>query len=198
MICQMCGSRPAMVHYEEIGVHGRRHLWLCEDCAEARRVERFRAGELPPEGPDAPGGPGPAVPLPGPVFESFLDQHFQPGLQPDPDDEPGACPACGFELTDLGSTNRLGCATCYDHFRNRLRPMLVRIHHHSSHLGRVPRHSGAQRSLAGEIARHRVALEKAIVAEKYEEAARLRDRITRLEAREMGGEVDTEDAGEES
>lgn len=197
MICQHCGARAAMVHFEEIGVEGRRHLWLCEICAASHRSARYRPGDLPPDDPGP--VPPPSAADEHPEFISFLDQRFAPDLETDPEEEPGACPACGFELTELGAVHRLGCPHCYEHFRDRLRPMLVRIHHHSSHLGRVPRHSGAQRSLSGEIARHRLALEKAIVAEQYEEAARLRDRIARLEKREQGAPDDSADgaAGEE-
>ncbi len=178
MICQVCGTRTAMVHLEEFDGAERRHLWLCEICAQARNDDRFV-----PQDEDE----GQSVGS-GETFGSFLDQGFDPGFDPEAPvhEGPEFCPACGFELVQLGTTNRLGCPTCYETFRDRLRPLLVRIHHHSSHLGRIPRRTLGEPSLDGEIARHRVALEKAIVAERYEDAARMRDLISRLESERRG------------
>ena len=104
------------------------------------------------------------------------------------------CPACGFSLDKLGRTNRLGGPSCYEFFRVALKPVLERLHRHSSHFGKVPWKNGGELKLESEIARHRVALEKAVVSENFEEAARLRDLITRLES---GDEEPTEGADEQ-
>lgn len=174
MICQACGSRPAVVHLNELRDGQRSHRWLCEQCA-ANRQDGDAAD------PGGGGGFGADQGSPGgdPNFTSFLSQMFETpaggGSGAD------SCPACGFTLNLLGKTNRLGCPACYDAFRRPLQPLLARLHRHSSHLGKRPWRTGGSLTPEGELARHRVALEKAIVAEQFEEAARLRDLINRYE-----------------
>jgi len=94
-----------------------------------------------------------------------------------------ACPQCGYDLAEFQSSNRLGCVGCYTHFREQVKPILGMYHRHVSHLGRVPQGVSGAPSRQGEITRLRVALEKAIQNEKYEEAARLRDLISDLKER---------------
>jgi protein arginine kinase activator len=174
MICQSCGSKPAIVHMNELRDGRRTHLWLCEECAANRKdwdgMDGGEPDESHPNGHDSENDHD---------FTSFLSQMFEAGV--DPQSSPANCPACGFTLDLLGKTNRLGCPTCYETFRALLQPLLTRLHRHSSHLGKVPWRADGSLTPEGEIARHRVALERAIVAENFEEAARLRDLISRFE-----------------
>ena len=177
MICQSCGNSPAVVHLEESHSGKRVHLWLCVECAEKRKAfEEDALGDNPEfsmgDDLDFQADSG---------LASFFGQAFD-GEEPI-EGQLKHCPSCGFSLDQLSRTNRLGCSGCYDFFRPALLPMLARLHRHSSHLGKVPQTVKGRLSPKGEIARHRVALEKAIVAENFEDAARLRDLIIRLEGR---------------
>ncbi len=182
MICQVCGNNPAVVHLEELRENNRVHLWLCMECAEKRKKQpndSLGGGALPP-GEDNRDFPS-DVSLP-----SFFDLILE-GEQSS-DGSRKHCPSCGFSLDQLGRTNRLGCPGCYDFFRAFLVPILARLHRHSSHMGKGPRRALGEIGSKGEIARRRVALEKAILAESFEEAARLRDLIIRLETQSGKGE----------
>lgn len=166
MQCERCGQRPATVHVTRIvnGQASQQHL--CESCAREQ-------GELEP------------------LFESWLEPKFGipellAGLlshQPAP---PGmrarqqACPRCGTTYADFARTGLLGCAGCYDAFQAAIEPVLRRVHGASRHGGKAPRGRRAAEP-ASELERLRRELEAAVREERYEDAARLRDRIRALE-----------------
>jgi protein arginine kinase activator len=88
---------------------------------------------------------------------------------------------------DLRKSGRVGCARCYEVFRKQLLPLLKRIHGSSVH---------EQRGADPALGRLREELRRAIEAEDFEQAARLRDRITSGRDREIGSEgEDREPAG---
>lgn len=48
------------------------------------------------------------------------------------------CPTCGFKQEDFIKSLRFGCPDCYRVFRSELSTFLPRMHHGSSHRGKVP------------------------------------------------------------
>jgi protein arginine kinase activator len=92
-----------------------------------------------------------------------------------------ACDACGLKFIDFRNTGRLGCPNDYEVFREELVQLLENIHGETRHIGKVPRRSRDLSRTQGEAIRLRKQLEAAVLKENYEEAARLRDRIKRLE-----------------
>lgn len=178
MNCHMCGQREGTVHLLEL-INGRqKSVWLCSICASGRTdlpVESVSGQNLGQAGSDS-GEPASLASFLGRVFEDR-----------EPTVRVAACPTCGYEFQKFQDSNQLGCAACYPHFRPQVLPILARYHRHASHLGKVPRREGAAASQQGELTRIRVALEKAIRGEDYEEAARLRDAMRKLaEARDEG------------
>ena len=177
MICQRCGQRDATVHLVEIVDNQRKSQWLCEVCA----------GEAPADGETTPGFPFHEIRGDGTGEENtyslaaFLGQVFE-----SPDEvvhsDLSSCPVCGYTLDQFRRNNRLGCSRCYEAFRGPLFSILNHLQRYVSHLGKAPRSAAAGRP--GELVRIRVALEKAIAAEEFEKAARLRDEIQRLESSE--------------
>jgi protein arginine kinase activator len=158
----------------------RRHLWLCASCAGAGdEADGFDTddpeGDLPTG--DWEGGEENAA------LERFIGQMFT-GLGAREAEAAADCPACGTSYASFRSTGRLGCPRCYVAFRRFLLPFLGRFHRQVTHLGKFPTHAAGATSRLGEITRNRIALEKAVAAEDFEEAARLRDRIRRLETPE--------------
>ena len=166
MKCERCGQRTAAVKYIEIEEGVKRSRWLCDHCAAQEGV-----GKPPPE-----------VPAQGELdatLNAFLD-----GETTTSDDGPvvAPCPACGLTLKTWQETGLLGCQRCYAHFRTFLLPLLNRFHRSVSHLGKAPRARGPRAVLRLEIGRLRRTLDGAVVREDFEEAARLRDEIARLQA----------------
>lgn len=178
MTCQHCGQRDATVHLVELVDGVRTSKWLCSVCAG--RSEGGNPGPDPwfgSRGGDEGGGGDEDIES----LASFLGKAFEPLEGEGPGDLP-ACSTCGYTLDQFRHTNRLGCPRCYEAFRSPLLSILSHLHRHVSHLGKVPGNHGQGSSLAGALGRARVALEKAIAAEDFEKAARLRDEIQRLEA----------------
>ncbi len=172
MNCQSCGQREATVHLLEWGDGERKSVWLCERCAADHGSS---SDGIPSDDnlADKEQSSGETASL-----ASFLGQVSAGNKVVD--QEP--CPVCNYSLAAFRDTNRLGCASCYSHFRECVVPILTRFHRHASHLGKVPARVGGVASRQGEITRIRVALEKAIQNEEYEEAARLRDSMRELTA----------------
>jgi len=168
MNCHMCGRREATVHLLELKHGQQKSLWLCDICAAGRTD--LAGDELVDRVFGTTGGePGESASL-----ASFLGQVFEADAKAD---RIAACPQCHYEFKQFQDSNRLGCAACYPHFRAQVLPLLARFHRHASHLGKVPQQAAGMASYQGEITRVRVALEKAIQGEDYEEAGRLRDKM---------------------
>ena len=90
------------------------------------------------------------------------------------------CDQCGTKFVDFRNSGRLGCPHDYQAFQAELLPLLESIHNSTRHAGKTPRRP-SQRVRTQELTRLRKDLHKAVVAETYEEAARIRDRIRQLE-----------------
>ena len=186
MTCQRCGQRDATVHLVEMIDGQRQSQWLCEVCAGFASEN----GEMNP-GSRRDGSPGSdSGDEEDYTLASFLGQVFEP-QQDQPHQDPPACSTCGYTLEQFRKSNRLGCPRCYESFRGPLLSILSHMHRHVSHLGKVPRRTDGRVDRRGTLRRTRVALEKAIAAENFEKAARLRDEILRLES----GKSSEEDTG---
>jgi protein arginine kinase activator len=180
MKCEGCGTEEGVMRVVA-NVDGERHpRWLCSSCAGIRDlgegdfdIPRGEQDDVePPEG-DWEGGEKDAA------LDQFIGQMFSgPSAR---DDEIPDCPSCGTSYASFRGSGRLGCPRCYVAFRRHLLPFLGRFHRQVTHLGKFPVQAAGSASRLGEITRTRIALEKAVAAEDFEEAARLRDRIRDLE-----------------
>ena len=48
------------------------------------------------------------------------------------------CPKCGASFEEIAESGKIGCAECYNVFRDRLMPTIHRIHGAAKHKGKVP------------------------------------------------------------
>ncbi len=161
--CQRCQKHAATVHLTEILENQeRRETHLCEQCAAQQ------------EGPLETMG--------------LLSSAFTPATA---SGDPGGlrCSACGLGYMEFRSRGRLGCPHCYEVFRSSLEPLLEKIHGGTQHVGKAPDESSAvDRSRERRLVELRRELQTAVREERYEEAARLRDRLQRCESGEdVGG-----------
>ena len=91
------------------------------------------------------------------------------------------CPQCGLTWAEFRQGGLLGCEHDYACFDKDLSPLLNRAHEGATHhLGKVPTRRGgtsvpAKRQL--DVARLKKELQRAVEAEDYERAAKLRDQI---------------------
>ncbi len=171
MLCQECRKRPATVHITRI-INGRKtEMDLCEQCArEKGDFELFTEPQFPIQS----------------FLASILGQHLQghPAVQAVPQLR---CDNCGLTYDEFARAGRFGCSRCYEHFAERLEPVLRRVHGSTQHAGKVPGRTGGAIKLKRDLRELRESLAKAVAAEDFEKAAQLRDEIRKLE-KELGGQ----------
>ena len=98
------------------------------------------------------------------------------------------CPNCGMTYESFRKMGRLGCSQCYETFKGYLQPLLKKIHGSSQHFGKAPvkapKIAVKEKKAVYSIEELKAKMQKAIQAEEFEEAAKLRDQIRELEKRE--------------
>lgn len=157
MRCECCQQNEATIHLTQMVDNQSRELHLCEGCAEESGMNVQNVMSIP-EILFGLGSSGAA-----------LKDNNQPSTR--------SCPHCHMRDCDFKKTARLGCPRCYEAFAEELGPMLAAMHKGMQHTGKIPgylRETMATAALCEDLNRQ---LERAIHDEKYEEAARLRDRI---------------------
>ncbi len=99
------------------------------------------------------------------------------------------CNGCGLTHAQFGQIGRFGCSRCYEAFGEALIPLFRRLHGNQKHVGKIPLRAGADVKVRREMERLRKELQKKVTEEAFEEAARIRDEIRRLESEDrLGGE----------
>ena len=100
------------------------------------------------------------------------------------DTTPKCCPCCGAAFSDIAETGKVGCSECYKTFYTELLPYLKRIHGGVRHTGKVP---GTKQLVikeeTGSVSELKAKLASLVAAEKYEEAAVVRDEIKKMEGK---------------
>ena len=194
MKCQKC-TQPAVVHLTELFAEGATkkavELHLCYEHA-------LECGLLVP-----PNQPTPTLPVhshatkkakPEAATASKLESAKPaPGAQPpaemamtrkEPTGATGIspCPKCGNTWQAFKTAGVMGCPHDYTHFESKLLPLVRRAHEGAvQHAGKVPQNAGntdVTRNVT--TSRLRRQLLQAIDAERYEEAAKLRDQLKQL------------------
>ncbi|MSS72801.1 MAG: hypothetical protein EXS64_15105 [Candidatus Latescibacteria bacterium] len=160
MLCQDCHKQEATVPFIQI-VDGKKTVQhLCASCAEKRS------------------GGSESVTV---TLSSFLEED---GDEKEEDEGPDlTCAFCGLTYAEFKKTGRFGCDGCYVAFESELDEVFKRLHGANRHTGEVPAPSVAEDS-AEDLEGLRQALRDAVAKEHFEEAARLRDRIAAVQARD--------------
>src|SRR5918997_73979 len=96
-----------------------------------------------------------------------------------------ACDACGVTWTEFRQGGLFGCPNDYTLFEKDLTPLLQRAHEGATHhVGKVPTRrggTGVPMKRQVDLTKLRKELAKAVEAEDYERAAKLRDQIRQAE-----------------
>ncbi|HNT10780.1 MAG TPA: UvrB/UvrC motif-containing protein [Spirochaetota bacterium] len=130
-----------------------------------------------------------------PDMLSFLDVH-----EVNPSDRTAVCMSCGSSYIDIRKRGRLGCPDCYRYLGAELESIILNVHGRNRHVGKIPAYYVEMKSFskplidsdlppAGEMSdldELRRQLDDAVMNERYEEAALLRDRIRGLQAKAHG------------
>ena len=165
MVCELCKQTQATVHLTEIVNDQMTELHLCEACANQKGAQvesHFGLSDL---------------------LSGLSD--FGKAQEPE-EVATKACPTCGMTYDDFRKVGRLGCADCYTTFKRSLGSLLKRIHGSPLHVGKSPMRLLKPAKVAkSELLELKRKLERAIEGEEFEEAAKLRDQIRRIEQQEQ-------------
>ncbi len=160
MKCDFCDAK-ATVFLTQKAEGKTKNVSLCEKCAKEKGVTDPIGFALA----DVLLGGGEDVELPIPAGSSTK-----------------ACPVCGFTMADLKRVRRFGCPACYQAFHAEVEAMLHGMHIGNRHVGKVPKGQLERHQRKKRMEQLNKRLEQAVAAEKYEEAAALRDEIHEIEA----------------
>jgi protein arginine kinase activator len=166
MKCQKC-AKPATFHITDIERGKPREYHFCDEHARQHLTPTEEATDQQPMSELAKklivGAPG-----------SSRER------EPSPADRQ-ACPVCQITFLEFRNSGRLGCPYDYEVFRDELMPLLENIHDETRHSGKVPRRAPRNSQKQTELIQLRNDLKRAVAAEDYEEAARIRDKIKAIE-----------------
>ncbi len=163
MMCQRCKKRRASVRVTDVAT--KTEIWLCEECAQKEGVTLksqvsladFLAGLIK-----------------APVTKEMTKLA---NLK---------CPECGITYLEFQSQGRFGCPNDYKVFAELVEPLLDKIHGSTKHVGKRSAGAPFPADKTASLAALRSALEAAVKAERYEEAAKLRDEIRSLKDKHSG------------
>jgi protein arginine kinase activator len=162
MLCCICKEKEASVHLTQISGDKMQKVDLCEECAKTKGVN-------------------------DPTGFSLADLLMGLGASAEIEQAAGGtelkCSRCGFTQADFKKAGRLGCAECYNTFKEALESLLKTMHKGTRHAGKVPEALRQDHDLAERLKVLQKRLAKAIDDEDFEEAAILRDEIKQTNAR---------------
>lgn len=188
MLCDNCGKREANVRYSE-NINGRKkELNLCEECSQKLGINHMDFN----------------IPIDfssffGEFMEDFGTSQFMPLFN---EIKALKCNHCGYTFEDIANTGKLGCGDCYETFEERLDPIIRRIQGANTHVGRIGKiidnkidqkvnnqskqvqnnhNKGKDQKEESQLEKLQNKLKQAIKEEHYEEAAKIRDEIKKIE-----------------
>ena len=187
MKCEKCGKNEANVRYTEIINGSRKEIRVCEKCAKEMGIDNV------------------GFDMPFSFSNIFSDFFEEPsiGLLPNLKKENTICKTCDDTFNTLLNTGLLGCEDCYSEFESKLDPLLKKIQASNRHVGRKSKneekinkdiievneekaHEEKKEetkkvlSINEQIEELSKKLNEAIAKEEYEEAAKIRDEINRI------------------
>ena len=181
MICQNCGENEANIRYTEIVNGVKREMALCDKCSKELDLQTLDFN----------------IPI---NFSSFLGEFLEDNDNVLPSfmkEDELKCNYCGMTFEDFVNNGKLGCANCYNIFENKINNILKNLHGSNIHLGRkylIEKDNTLkfknekekievknELSKLTKVQKLKEELKKAIKDERYEDAAKFRDEIKKIE-----------------
>ena len=166
MKCDNCNKAQATVHLTEIRNGKKIEKHLCEQCAAQNEGLPVKSHQPINE-----------------LLTNFVLAHHG-GMTKEGTGT--TCEHCGVTWSEFRQSGLLGCEQDYQLFEKDLTPLLQRAHEGANHhVGKVPTRrggSGVPLKKQIDLTKFRKELQRAIEAEDYERAAKLRDQIRQAES----------------
>jgi len=171
MICQECQERPATLHYSKVVNGEKTDIHLCEKCA-GESNNKYIFSEI--------GGYSVNDLLAGlfkgnnGIYEMKKNSfHKEQQIE---------CPRCKMTFQKFTKIGRLGCSTCYETFKDQMKPIVKRIHSGNvSHTGKLPQKISGEISLKRKLKDLKAQMQTFIEKEDFEHAIKIRDEIRTIE-----------------
>lgn len=178
MLCENCGENEANVRYTQIVNGVKKEMALCKKCANKLGIGNMDF----------------SMPINlSSFFSEFFEDTGDTFLPEFTKKEEQQCKECGMTYDEFIHTGKFGCANCYDVFQNKIDPILKNLHASNCHVGRKGKITKTQLNEEGlqkeesqkttiqEMDELKQKLKQAIKEERYEDAAKIRDEIKKLE-----------------
>src|SRR4030066_129029 len=173
MICDFCKSNEASIHLIKVTNNNVEKINLCMDCV--KNYSFFSTEDFFSD----------LTKILSKVFEIDIKISNKDGsdklFEKVSVDDNKKCSFCNIDLNTIKSIGRVGCANCYNEFRNVLNPIVRTIHGSLEHKGKVPSKSSCDVKLEKEIRDLKYRLKEEVIVENFEVAAKLRDTIKKLQ-----------------
>ncbi len=169
MLCDFCGSNEASVHLIKIFDNEVEKIYLCAECA--KEISMGSEDEIL-EG------------LTKLLNKILHGKHKKNGLglkKSSKARESRRCYNCGIDFGTIKKTGKVGCRECYKEFSDILMPLLKAIHGSVEYKGKVPVNSNLKIKVEKKIKDLKSRMNQEIIIENFEEAARIRDVIKKLQ-----------------
>ena len=158
--CDKCGA-PSVYHSKLIVNGVSKDTNLCRDCAIKEGVFNNQ---------------------PTSMFDEILSS-FSSFLELEEKDEL-VCPVCKTSIKEFKTTGKLGCVNCYEVFREEVTNIIKRIapfeKHKQQEIKEKPK--AKKQTKEEKIAKLREEMAIAVAEERYEDAAKIKKQIVKLEA----------------
>ena len=174
MKCDKCKKNIANVKYTQIINGEKEELNLCEQCAQGMGINNF---SMPINFSD--------------FFGEFLQSDISNAFSESNYHIESRCKKCGMTFEEFASIGKFGCDNCYAVFNEKIDRILKGIHGTEKHVGRKLLNVKEEQNEKEEISKHnsqileierlKNKLKQLIKDENYEEAAKVRDEIKKLE-----------------
>ena len=164
MICMLCKKSPATVHMTDIHNGKKREFHICQECAKNQGIVVQAQDAL----------------------AGLIEKYNEAAAREVEQLQNIRCEKCSMTYDQFRKGGRLGCPNDYKAFEELLMPLLERMHGSVEHVGTSPGKSTAKgredeaMRIPEAIRRLKEELSRAVAAEDYECAARLRDEIRTL------------------
>lgn len=162
MNCQNCHKNSASIRYAEVVDGEVIDQHLCRECLDKKQDNQQTGFEFSKPSP-------------------FVRREKGSSPQTTSHYKAMVCRSCNTNLQSIVDTGEVGCTQCYETFSTQIDTLLEGIHEALDHTGKIPRQDNLRAKARADLQTKRALLKTSLNAERYEEAAILRDEIKQLE-----------------
>ena len=174
MLCEHCNYNEANVKYTQIVNGEKKEMFLCDKCAKEMGIDTLNF-DMP-------------IHLSN-FFDDILNDYdgtnFSTNLL---GTQQLKCNQCQMTYEEFRQNGKMGCANCYEAFSDKIEPLIKRLQGSTNHLGRKSKnivepkgiHTNKNTKLE-DVEKLKEKIKQLIKEENYEEAAKIRDEIKKIE-----------------